>query len=57
MKSDSLKEIQKNKGKHLEALKEVTQNNPGSKNGSRNKEEITKGDNPGDSKPRKVIRW
>jgi hypothetical protein len=30
--------------------------NPGSKNGSRSNKEMTKGDNSGDSKPRKEIR-
>jgi hypothetical protein len=65
----SLKEIQENTGKQLEDLKEetqkpvkelqentTTQNLPGSKNRSRNNKEITKGNDPGDRKPRKEIR-
>jgi hypothetical protein len=73
--NNSLKEIQENTGKQVEALKEVTQkslkelqekynqtgegseqNHPGFKTGNRNNKEITKGDNPGDRKPRKKIR-
>jgi hypothetical protein len=48
----SLKELQKNtiKGERKE------QNHPGSKNGTKNNKEITKGDNPGFRKPRKEIR-
>ena len=63
--NNSLKEIQKNMGQQVEALKEdakktlrnyrtkqtsegIKQNHSGSKNGSRNKKEITKGDNSGD---------
>jgi hypothetical protein len=35
---------------------EIEQNNPGSKNGSRNNKEITEGDNSEDRNPRKEIR-
>ena len=61
--NNSLKEIQKNTGKHLEALKEETkkkslkelqENNTKQvkdlKNVNRNNKEITKGDNSGDRK-------
>ena len=69
--NNSLKEIQENTGKQVEALKEETQkspkefqenttkieqNHPGSKNGNRNNKEITKGDNPGDRKLGKEVR-
>ena len=68
------KEIQENKGKQLEALKEETKihyrvkgkhyqtgeriehKHPGSKYGSINNKEITKGDNSVDRNPRKEIR-
>jgi hypothetical protein len=45
----SLKELQENN----QAGEGIEQNHPGSKNGNRNNKEITKGDNPGDRKPRK----
>ena len=44
------------KGKHIQTGEEIEQNHPGSKNGSRNNKEITKGDNSGDRKPKKEIR-
>jgi hypothetical protein len=34
----------------------IEQNHPVSKNGNTNNKEITKGDNPGDRKPRKEIK-
>ena len=70
--NNSLKEIQENTGKQLEALKgetqksckelqertgeRIEQNHPGSKNGTRNNKEITKGNKSGDRKPRKEVR-
>jgi hypothetical protein len=64
---NSLKEIQENTGKQLEALKEETQNTIKQvkkknktiqylKMKKRNNEEITKEDNPGVGKPKKEIR-
>ena len=43
-------------GKHNQMGEEIEENFPGSKNGNRNNKEITKGDNPGDRKPRKETR-
>jgi hypothetical protein len=68
--NNSLKEIQENTGKQVEALKEerqkslkelqtgkrIEKKNPGSKNGSKNSKEITKGENSGDRKPKKEVR-
>jgi hypothetical protein len=48
-----LKELQENTSKRV---KEFNKNDPGSKNGSRNNREITRGDNSGDRKPRKEVR-
>jgi hypothetical protein len=42
--------------KHIQTGERIEQNNPGSKNGTRNNNEITMGDNSGDRKPRKEIR-
>ena len=43
-------------GKHIQTDEGNEQNNPGSKNGSRNNKEITKGDYSRDRKPRKEIK-
>jgi hypothetical protein len=51
--NNSLKEIQENTF-HLG--ERIEQNHPGSKNGSRNNKEITKGDHFGNRKPRKEVR-
>jgi methyl-accepting chemotaxis protein len=48
----SLKELQKNN----QTGEVIEQNHPGSKNGSRDNKEITKGDNSGDRNPRREIR-
>jgi hypothetical protein len=42
--------------KYIQTGERIEQNNPGSKNGSRNNKEIIKGDNSGDRKPRKDVR-
>jgi hypothetical protein len=67
--NNSLKEIQENTAKQVEALKDETQkslkelqentieqNHPGSKNGSRNNKKITKGDSSGDRKLSKEVK-
>ena len=46
----------RNTGKHKQTGEGIEQSHPGSKNGNRNNEELTKGDNPGDRKPKKGIR-
>ena len=43
-------------GKHTKIGEGIEQIHPGSKNGSRNNKEITKGNNSGDRNPRKEIR-
>ena len=43
-------------GKHKQIGERMEQNYPGSENGSRNNNEITKEDNSGDTKPKKEIR-
>jgi hypothetical protein len=48
----SLKELEENKT----TGEEIEQFHPGSKNGSRNNKEITKGDNSGEEKSRKTVR-
>jgi hypothetical protein len=50
-----LKEILENTGKQLEVIKEETKTKQ-NKTRNRNNIEITKGDNPGDRKPKKEIR-
>ena len=52
------KEIQKyrNTGEHIQTGERFEHNHPGSKNGSRNNKEITKGDNSGKRKPKKEVR-
>jgi hypothetical protein len=42
------------RGSAAQTRERTEQNQPGSKNGSRNNKEITKGDNSGDRKPRKA---
>jgi hypothetical protein len=49
----SLKELQENTTKQVKELNKTVQD---LKNGNKNNKEITKGDNPGDRKPRKEIR-
>ena len=43
-------------GKHNQIGEGIEQNYPGSKKANRNNKEITKGENPGDRKPKKEIR-
>jgi hypothetical protein len=43
-------------GKHTQTGEGIEQNHARSKTRSRNNKEVTKGDNSGDRKPRKVIR-
>jgi hypothetical protein len=56
LKKETQKILLRITGKNNQTGEGNEQNHPGSKNGNRNKKEITKGDNPGDRKSRKEMR-